>query len=45
MEASLFSVKDETVNKDYPKFDIILIIFEFLVELIIQNGEENKSSF
>jgi len=38
-------LKDESINNVHPKFHIILVIFEFLVEPAIQGGEENESHF
>jgi len=35
MEAFLFSMKEEKVNSDNPKFHITLPVFEFLVEFAI----------
>jgi len=45
MKAFLFSTKDERVNRVYSKFHIIPMVFEFLVQLAIYNGKENKRVF
>jgi len=37
-------MKDEKIDNIHPKFDIILVIFEFLVELAIKGGEESESN-
>jgi len=41
----LFLAKNDKANNVSPKFHIISVIFEFLMELAIQGGEENKCNF
>jgi len=41
----LFSMKNEKINNVHLKFQIILVIFKFLVKLAIQGGKENKDNF
>jgi len=38
-------MENEMVNIVFPKYNIILITSEFLVELTIHVGEENENSF
>jgi len=45
MGAFVFLMKASRVDNVIPKFHIIPMIFEFLVDLAIQGGEENESNF
>jgi len=37
-------MKDEKVSNIHPKFYIILVNFEILMDLAIKGGEENRST-